>query len=65
MKGKLGKYPRVTYYFFALFNTSLDLGDVALRLVISEAFNLTLAQNGQILLGRQLALAKALAGYAL
>lgn len=51
-----------TYDFLSFFDARLDLGDVPGRVIVAELLDLVLAKDGQVLLGRKLALAEALAG---
>jgi hypothetical protein len=56
---------KATYNLFTLLDACLDLWNVTGRVVVEELLDLILAEQGEVLLGRQLALAEAHARRAL
>jgi hypothetical protein len=50
----------MTYSLFGLFDPGLDLRDVPLGLIVNESLDIAFAYDGEILLGREFALAKTL-----
>jgi len=63
-RDSMAKKSEVTHNLLPLLDTSLDLWNMSLRVIVERLFDLTFAQDRQVLLDGKLTLAKALSGSA-